>query len=121
MEAIRCYEGWLANARKKYSELVSNARSDWEKNKQDNRIGMNVYMSWIEYWRTPEFQEKTVAARLRIQYRRDPTADELFLKTHTRSLKKKQNPIGEAEEDDEDGEFVWIDKKSEQIYASVLL
>ncbi|KAK1392145.1 hypothetical protein POM88_011201 [Heracleum sosnowskyi] len=65
---------------------------------------------------------RLVAARLKLQYKRDPTADEIFFVAHTRHLKKKKYPIGEDgedgmdDEDDDGGEVVWIDKKSERIY-----
>lgn len=62
-----------------------------------------------------------------MQYKRDPTADEIFYLTHTRRVKKNKNLIGEAGENDmndegeEEFEIVWIDKKSQQIYVSFLL
>lgn len=65
-----------------------------------------------------------------MQYKRDPTADEIFYLTHTRRVKKKKNQIAEAgendmddedDEDDEEVEIVWIDKKSQQIYVSFIL
>lgn len=66
---------------------------------------------------------RTVAARAKMQYKHDPTADEIFYLTHTRRVKKKKNVIGEAGEndiDDEDVEIVWVDKKSQQIYETFL-
>lgn len=149
------YQGWLDYARRKYSELVSNARSYWENhNKRDNRVGMNVYLNWVEFWKTEEFKKKSttqknnrrsgddgcpsthtsgsashrvVAARMKIQYKCEPTADQLFKLTHTRRVKKKKNLIGQDDEDVEDcedgeeGELIWIDKKSQRIYVSVIL
>ncbi|KAK1362808.1 hypothetical protein POM88_038369 [Heracleum sosnowskyi] len=145
------YKGWLDNARRKYSELVSTARSYWENyNKRDNRVGMNVHLSWVEFWKTTEFKQKsaiqksnrrrgvggqpsthtggsashrTVAARMKIQYMCEPTVDQLFKLTHTRRVKKKKNLIGVDGEDCEDVEEVettWIDKKSQQIYETFL-
>ncbi|KAK1374060.1 hypothetical protein POM88_030253 [Heracleum sosnowskyi] len=150
------YKGWLANARRKYSEFVSVARSNWERyNRRDNRISLDVYLSWVEFWRTENFQKKssiqksnrhsgvdgrpsthtsgsashrTVAARAKVQYKREPTADLIFYLTHTKRVKKKKNPIAEAiengmddedvedAEDDGNVEVVWIDKKSQKIY-----
>ncbi|WOH00303.1 hypothetical protein DCAR_0519662 [Daucus carota subsp. sativus] len=58
----------------------------------------------------------------KLQFKRDPTADEVFYYAHTRRLKKKKNLIVDAEEndmddeDDEDVEVIWIDKKNQQIY-----
>lgn len=53
-------KGWLANVRRKYSDVVCEARADWENHEQpDNRIGINVYLSWIEFWKTPEFKKKS--------------------------------------------------------------
>ncbi|KAL8108987.1 hypothetical protein AgCh_025181 [Apium graveolens] len=128
------YDGWKDCVRKKYSELVSVAHSNWEKyNRRDKRIDKNVYLNWVEYWKTPKFQTKsiiqkknhrsgvdgrpsthtsgsashrTVAARYKIQHKREPTADVLFYMTHTRNA-KKNIPNGDIEDngmDDEDGE-----------------
>ncbi|KAK1402955.1 hypothetical protein POM88_002560 [Heracleum sosnowskyi] len=146
------YKSWLSSARTKYSEFVSVARSNWEYyNRRDNRIGLNVYLSWVKFWETETFKKKSlvqknnrrsgvdgpsrhtsgsashrlVAARLKRQFKRDPTADEVFFEAHTRHLKKRKYPIGEAgdigmdDEDDED-EVIWIDKKSQQKYEIVL-
>ncbi|XP_074328062.1 uncharacterized protein LOC141665973 [Apium graveolens] len=105
-------DGWLANARRKYSEVISVAHSNWEKNKkEDIRIGKNIYVGWIEFWKYEEFQKlsliqknnrhsevdglhsthtsgsashRLLATRLKIQYKRVPTADQLFYETHTR-------------------------------------
>ncbi|KAK1365365.1 hypothetical protein POM88_040926 [Heracleum sosnowskyi] len=143
--------GYNWNARTKYSEFVSVARSNWEYyNRRDNRIGLNVYLSWVKFWETETFKKKSlvqknnrrsgvdgpsrhtsgsashrlVAARLKRQFKRDPTADEVFFEAHTRHLKKRKYLIGEAgdigmdDEDDED-EVIWIDKKSQQKYVSV--
>lgn len=58
------YNDWLANAKRKYSELVSNARSHWEyHNKRDNRVCMNVYLSWVEFWKTTEFKKKSTTQK----------------------------------------------------------
>lgn len=57
-------KGWLDNVRKKYSEVVCLAHADWEKHEQpDNRIGMDVYLSWIEFWNTPAFKKKSVTQK----------------------------------------------------------
>ncbi|KAK1359813.1 hypothetical protein POM88_044287 [Heracleum sosnowskyi] len=152
------YKGWLANARRKYSEVVSIARGNWENhNRRDNRIGLDVYLSWVEFWKTDDFKKKSsiqksnrcsgvdgrlsthtsgstshriVAARVKVQYKRDPTTDEIFYLTHTRRVKKKKNPIAESreiglddedvdgDEDDENFEVVWVDQKSQRIYNS---
>ncbi|KAK1384726.1 hypothetical protein POM88_022461 [Heracleum sosnowskyi] len=145
------YSAWLASARRKYSELVSLARGKWEYHKKrDDRIGMNVYLSWVEFWKTEDFKTKSsiqkgnrrsgvdghlsthtsgsasykkVAARLNIQYKHKPTADQVFFEVHTRHLKKKKNLIGETGENGMDNESdevetIWIDKKSEQTYWS---
>ncbi|KAK1379848.1 hypothetical protein POM88_026592 [Heracleum sosnowskyi] len=139
------YKGWLANARRKYSEVVSIARGNWENhNRRDNRIGLDVYLSWVEFWRMDDFKKKSsiqksnrcsglMAAlrhiQVKVQYKRDPTADEIFYLTHTRRVKKKKNLIAEAREiglddedveggeDDENFEVVWVDQKSQRIYC----
>ncbi|WOG90630.1 hypothetical protein DCAR_0309874 [Daucus carota subsp. sativus] len=64
----------------------------------------------------------------KIQLKRDPTADELFRETHIRHLKKNKNLIGGddgncLEDDnnvDEEEEILWIDKKSQQTYDSIV-
>lgn len=62
----------------------------------------------------------------KLQFKRDPTVDEVFYYAHTRRLKKKKNLIIDAEEndmddeDDEDVEVIWIDKKNQQIYVSFI-
>lgn len=114
---------------------------------------MNVYLSWVEFWKTEEFKKKSttqknnrrsgddgrpsthtsgsashrvVAARMKIQYKCEPTADQLFKLTHTRRVKKKKNLICQNDEDVEDcedgeeGELIWIDKKSQRIYETFL-
>ncbi|KAK1363398.1 hypothetical protein POM88_038959 [Heracleum sosnowskyi] len=123
---------WLASARRKYSELVSLAHGKWEyHNKRDDRIGMNVYLSWVEFWKTEDFKTKSsiqkgnhrrgvdghlstqtsgstshkkVAAHLNIQYKHKPTADQVFFEAHTRHLKKKNNLTGETGENGMDNE-----------------
>lgn len=51
---------------------------------------------------------------MKMQYKCEPTEDQLFKLTHTRRMKKKKNLIGQDDEDCEDGEegeLIWIDKK----------
>ncbi|XP_074335987.1 uncharacterized protein LOC141673154 [Apium graveolens] len=113
------HDGWLTSARRKYSEVVSVARSNWEKNKkQDTRIGKNVYASWIKFWESKKFQKLKFSLSA-------PTADQLFYETHTRHVKKKKNFIGEGDdimddESEDEEEVVWIDKKSQQTYETFL-
>ncbi|KAK1394552.1 hypothetical protein POM88_013608 [Heracleum sosnowskyi] len=138
------YKGWLTNARRKYSEFVSVARSNWERyNRRDNRISLNVYLSWVEFWRTENFQKKssiqksnrrsgvdgrpsthtsgsashrTVAARAKVQkvhYKREPTADLIFYLTHTKRVKTKKNPIAEAIENGMNDEDVEVAEDAE--------
>lgn len=58
------HDGWLTSAKRKYSEVVSVARSNWEKNKkQDTRIGKNVYASWIKFWESKKFQKLSFIQR----------------------------------------------------------
>ncbi|KAK1359643.1 hypothetical protein POM88_044117 [Heracleum sosnowskyi] len=133
----------------KVTELGSDEHNARENlNRRDIRIALNVYLTWVEFWKTEDFQKKyliqrsnrrigvdgpsrhtsgsashrLVTARLKLQYKRDPTAAEIFFVAHTRHLKRKKYSIGEAgedgmdDEDDDRGEVVWIDKKSERIY-----
>ena len=73
------YQGWLGNARKKYSELLSVAHSGWENGEEpDRRIGQNVYLKWIEFWQTPEFQKKST-----IQKNNHSSGVDGSLSTHT--------------------------------------
>ncbi|KAK1402563.1 hypothetical protein POM88_002168 [Heracleum sosnowskyi] len=52
---------WLLNAS---VDLRSRAHAKWEKKNQlDNRIGKNVWLSWIEEWKTPECMAKTEIKR----------------------------------------------------------
>ena len=60
-----------------------------------------------------------------MKYNKEPTADQVFLLTHTRRGKKKKHTQGENSEDDEDDvdsdyERIWVDKKSQQTYVSHL-
>ncbi|KAL8119973.1 hypothetical protein AgCh_017196 [Apium graveolens] len=113
----------------------------------DNGIGKDVYSKWIDFWKSSKFQQKseiqkgnhssgvdghhsthtsgsashrTVAARLKIKLKCDPTVIELFSAVHTRGVKKRMtlsNENGEDGENEEDEEeIVLIDKKSQQTY-----
>ncbi|KAL8105565.1 hypothetical protein AgCh_029384 [Apium graveolens] len=100
-------------------------------NRQDKRIHKNVYLKLVEYWKTPKFQTKsviqkknrrsgvdgrpsthtrgsashrTLAARYKIQHKREPTADVLFYMTHTRHV-KKNIPNGDIEDNGMDDEY----------------
>ncbi|KAK1372693.1 hypothetical protein POM88_028886 [Heracleum sosnowskyi] len=58
------YEAWQKSVAYRYKDLRSRAREKWEKKKQlDNRIGKDVWLSWIEEWKTPECQKKTEIKR----------------------------------------------------------
>lgn len=108
------YEGFMKNAAIRYKDLRSRARAHWEKNSElDNRIGKDVWLSWIEDWKTPDCQAKskrkrenrkggadqesyppthtggsassrTIAARLARDWERDPDAVEMFHYSHTK-------------------------------------
>ncbi|KAK1361058.1 hypothetical protein POM88_045532 [Heracleum sosnowskyi] len=127
------YEAWQKRAADRYKDLRSRARGKWEKKKQlDNRIGKDVWLSWIEEWKTPECQKKTeikrnnrkggvvrnnypathtagssshrkTAARLADDYTRDPYSPELFLYTHTKNHDLK----------------TFIDEKSAKLYEKI--
>lgn len=70
-----------------------------------------------------------------IKLKRKPTADLVFRVCHMRHLKNKKDPIGlydedyedyENDGDDENGENssvknLWVDKKSQQTYVSIIL
>ena len=58
------YAAWLKSAAVRYKDLHSRARQQWEsKSGLNNRIGMEVWQSWIEKWETPEFQTKSKTKR----------------------------------------------------------
>ncbi|KAK1400355.1 hypothetical protein POM88_010218 [Heracleum sosnowskyi] len=127
------YQAWLQSASHRYKDLRSRARAKWEKKNQlDNRIGKNVWLSWIEEWKTPECMAKTeikrnnrkggadvneypathtwgsssarkTAALLADDYTRDPFSPELFLYTHTKNHDMK----------------TFIDEKSAKIYEKI--
>lgn len=128
------YQAWLKSAADRYKDLRSRARAKWEKKNQlDNRIGKDVWLSWIEEWKTSECVTKTetkrnnckggaqgndypaihtagssshrkTAALLAEDYERDPFTPELFLYTHTKNHDLK----------------TFIDKKSEKIYEKII-
>ncbi|XP_074355224.1 uncharacterized protein LOC141693933 [Apium graveolens] len=149
------YRGWLIIVWKKYSELGSVSRAYWEKGEEPHSgLGQNVYEKWVIFWKSPYFQRKsmiqknnhsdgadghhsthtsgsashrTVAARWKMKYNWEPTADQVFLLTHTKRVKKKKNlqygENGEDDDDDEDDldfgvERIWADKKSQQTYET---
>ncbi|KAK1393457.1 hypothetical protein POM88_012513 [Heracleum sosnowskyi] len=127
------YEAWRKSVAYRYKYLRSRAHAKWEKKKQlDNRIGKDVWLSWIEEWKTPEFQKKTeikrdnrkggvvrndyptthtagssshrkTAARLADEYLRDPFCHKLFLYTHTKNHDLK----------------MFIDEKSAKLYEKI--
>ncbi|KAK1362156.1 hypothetical protein POM88_046630 [Heracleum sosnowskyi] len=54
------YDAWLSSARLRYSEICCCARKAWEeRSKRSNKIGSDVWVSWIEYWKTPSFKTKS--------------------------------------------------------------
>lgn len=46
---------WLKSAAQRYSDLRCKARERWENGRLNNRIGEDVWKSWIENWKSPEF------------------------------------------------------------------
>ncbi|XP_074347378.1 uncharacterized protein LOC141686228 [Apium graveolens] len=138
------YRGWLITAQKKYSELCSVARARWEKGEElRSGLGQTVYEKWVIFWQSMDFQRKsmiqknnrsggadghhsihtsgsashrTVAARWKMKYNREPTADQVFLLTHTKRVKKKKNlQYGENGKDDDDDED-YLDSGVERIW-----
>ncbi|KAK1378583.1 hypothetical protein POM88_025327 [Heracleum sosnowskyi] len=121
------YQAWIQSASHRYKDLCSRARDQL-----DNRIGKNVWLSWIEEWKTPECMAKTEIKRnnrkggadvneypathtggsssarktttlLADDYTRDPFNPELFLYTHTKNHDMK----------------TFIDEKSAKIYEKI--
>ncbi|KAK1403709.1 hypothetical protein POM88_003314 [Heracleum sosnowskyi] len=123
------YATWLKNVALRFTDLRSNARKDWENGKMNNRIGQDVWLSWIENWKTPEFQAKSkikksnrkggvegdvpypgthtsdsVSHRLLATRLGDPPATALFTYAHTR---------------DHDN-VTFVDKKSEKLHEKIV-
>lgn len=106
------YDAWLSSARLRYSEICCSARRAWEENRtRNNRIGRDVWLSWVQYWNTPSFKEKSEiqkknrrsgvdghpsthtggsashkvhAARLEEILKRRPTPGEVYKYTHSK-------------------------------------
>lgn len=127
------YQAWLKSAADRFKDLRSRARAKWEKkNELDNRIGKDVWLSWIEEWKTPDCMTKTkikrenrkggangtnypathtggssshrkTAAVLAEDYARDPYGPEVFLYTHTRNHDMK----------------TFVDDKSAKLYETI--
>lgn len=75
------YEAWLKSASHRYKDLRSRARAKWEKKNQlDNRIGDDVWLSWIGEWKTPECQKKT---ELKRKNRKGGAEGNVYPATHT--------------------------------------
>ncbi|KAK1401363.1 hypothetical protein POM88_000968 [Heracleum sosnowskyi] len=53
------YAAWLKSAPQRYTNLRCKARQAWEDGRLNNRIGQDVWKSWIEDWKSPEFQAKS--------------------------------------------------------------
>ncbi|KAK1366437.1 hypothetical protein POM88_041998 [Heracleum sosnowskyi] len=123
------YAAWLKGAALHFTDMRSNARKDWENGKMNNRIGQDVWLSWIENWKTPEFQAKSkikksnrkggvegdvpypgthtsgsVSHRLLATRFGDPPATALFTYAHTR---------------DHDN-VTFVDKKSEKLHEKIV-
>ncbi|XP_074352525.1 uncharacterized protein LOC141691660 [Apium graveolens] len=124
------YRAWFKSASRRYSTICCEARTLWENNsKPKNKIGNDVWLSWVEYWKTPEFQKKSAiqknnrrsgadkahpthtsgsassrvhTARLKKKYNRDPTSFEVYEHIHTRKNDKK----------------TYIDEKSQKVYEN---
>ncbi|KAK1354708.1 hypothetical protein POM88_047964 [Heracleum sosnowskyi] len=116
------YKGWLDYARRNWVEFwkttAFNQKSAIQKSNRRSGVGGQPSSHT-----SGSASHRTVAARMKIQYKCEPTADQLFKLTHTRRVKKKKNLIGVDGEDCEDVEEVettWIDKKSQQIYETFL-
>ncbi|KAK1368171.1 hypothetical protein POM88_034263 [Heracleum sosnowskyi] len=106
------YDAWLNSARLQYSGICCSARRTWEENRtRNNRIGRDVWLSWVQYWNTPSFKEKSEiqkknrssgvdghpsthtggsashkvhAARLEEILKRKPTLGEVYKYTHSK-------------------------------------
>ncbi|KAK1368587.1 hypothetical protein POM88_034679 [Heracleum sosnowskyi] len=123
------FVAWLKGVALRFTDLRSNARKDWENGKMNNIIGQDVWLSWIENWKTPEFQAKSkikksnrkggveadvpypgthtsgsVSHRLLATRLGDPPATALFTYAHTR---------------DHDN-VTFMDKKSEKLHEKIV-
>ena len=57
------YKAWSKKASLRYSSFCSDAQAKWEKGQQDNRIAMHVWLRWVEFWKTPDFQVKSTTQK----------------------------------------------------------
>ncbi|KAK1357992.1 hypothetical protein POM88_051248 [Heracleum sosnowskyi] len=75
------YKAFFKNAAIRYKDLRSRARAHWEtKPELSNKIGRDVWLSWIEEWKTPECRAKSEKKR---QNRRGGVDDGDYPATHT--------------------------------------
>lgn len=124
-------DAWLKSARIRYADICCSARRAWEKDgKRKNKIGEDVWMSWIQYWNSPLFQSKSEiqkrnrnsgvdgrpsthtggslshkkhAIHLAEKLKRKPTAGDVFKYTHSKNHDSK----------------TFIDPKSKQVYDNL--
>ncbi|WOG84325.1 hypothetical protein DCAR_0103508 [Daucus carota subsp. sativus] len=124
------HKAWAKKASVRYTNFCSDARARWEKGGQDSRVAMHVWLRWVEFWKTPNFQVKsntqkknrkggadkyppthtggsaslrTHAAVLAKTQGKDPTPADVYLITHTVKHDKK----------------TFVTKKAEQVYKRV--
>ncbi|KAK1389980.1 hypothetical protein POM88_018158 [Heracleum sosnowskyi] len=127
------YAAWLKSAPQRYTNLRCKARQLWEAGRLSNRIGQNVWKSWIANWKSPEFQAKSkikksnrkggvdgdgpyppthtggskshssYAADLAEKYKRKPYASEVHTYVHTKGHDEK----------------TWVDEKSAKIFEKL--
>lgn len=54
------HNAWLKSLRVRYADICCSARRAWEKDGNwKNKIGEDVWLSWIQYWNSPLFQSKS--------------------------------------------------------------
>ncbi|KAK1377005.1 hypothetical protein POM88_033198 [Heracleum sosnowskyi] len=125
------YKAFLKNAAIRYKDLRSRARAHWEtKPELSNRIGRDVWLSWIEEWKTPECRAKSEKKR---QNRRGGLDDGDYPATHTggsasgrthaprRKMERNPSPIEVFEHlhTKNHDNVTYIDKKSTAIAENI--
>lgn len=129
-EDKQIYRAWVRKASRRYSNFCSDARKKWEIGEQDNRIGTHVWLRWVEYWRTPDFQTKSTT-----QKRNRKGGEDHYPATHTGgSASHRTHAAVLAETNDKDptptdiyehthtvnnDRVTWVNKKAERVHKRI--
>lgn len=72
------HKAWAKKASVRYTNFCSDARARWEKGGQDSRVAMHVWLRWVEFWKTLNFQVKS-----NTQKKNHKGGADKYLPTHT--------------------------------------